>query len=219
MLGAQWVLEGVLVLLLGATLFHAMRLERALGVLKRDRAVLEELVEGFNESTRQAENGIERLRHAADGAGKQMARQIETAQRLRDDLAFLADRSDRLAERLETAVRSARMVGDSGVLPALGAHMSAPSSSGPVSQAPPLRTQPSAAPMAGRIGLTAVPPDAAQHFAPLPQGPAPAAPAPRHAPRLQPVMDAMEPAAEAEIEPRLRSQAERDLLRALRGAR
>ena len=109
---AQWLLESALLILLAATLVHAIRLERALGVLKRDRAVLEELVEGFNESTRQAESGIERLRGAADGAGRQMARQIEVGQRLRDDLNFLADRSDRLAERLEQAVRSARMFGD-----------------------------------------------------------------------------------------------------------
>ena len=65
---AQWLLESALLILLAATLVHAIRLERALGVLKRDRAVLEELVEGFNESTRQAESGIERLRSAADGA-------------------------------------------------------------------------------------------------------------------------------------------------------
>jgi hypothetical protein len=45
---AQLLLEAVLVLLLGITLFHAVRLERALGVLKRDRAVLEDLVSGFN---------------------------------------------------------------------------------------------------------------------------------------------------------------------------
>ncbi len=109
---AQWLLESALLILLAATLVHAIRLERALGVLKRDRAVLEELVEGFNESTRQAESGIERLRSAADGAGRQMARQIEVGQRLRDDLNFLADRSDKLAERLEHAVRSARMFGD-----------------------------------------------------------------------------------------------------------
>ncbi len=89
--GAQWLLESALLILLGNHAVHAIRLERALGVLKRDRAVLEELVEGFNESTRQAENGIERLRNAADGAGRQMARQIEVAQRLRDDLNFLAD--------------------------------------------------------------------------------------------------------------------------------
>jgi hypothetical protein len=116
---AQWLLECALLLLLAATLFHALRLEKALGVLKRDRAVLEGLVEGFNESTRQAESGIERLRSAADGAGRQMARQTEVAQRLRDDLAFLSDRGDRLAERLESSVRAARMMGDGfGYVPA-----------------------------------------------------------------------------------------------------
>ena len=66
----EWILELALVALLAATLFHAVRLERALGVLKRDRAALQELIAGFNASTRQAELGIERLRAAADGAGR-----------------------------------------------------------------------------------------------------------------------------------------------------
>ena len=171
MQGAQWVLEAALVLLLGATLFHALRLERALGVLKRDRAVLEELVEGFNDSTRQAETGVERLRHAADGAGRQMARQIETGQRLRDDLAFLADRGDKLAERLESAVRAARMVADGAVLPGAAS---------PAAQAAP------------------------------PQGIRSAAQGPHLAPIVEPDDD---------NQPILRSQAERDLLRALKGAR
>ncbi len=120
---AQILLEGALVLLLGATLFHALRLERALGVLKRDRAVLEALVAGFNDSTRQAEVGVERLRAASEGAGRQIARQIEQAQRLKDDLSFLSERGEKLAERLEGGVRSARMFTDqaamsSGALPA-----------------------------------------------------------------------------------------------------
>ncbi len=159
--GAQWLLESVLLLLLAATLFHALRLERALGVLKRDRAVLEELVQGFNDSTRQAEVGIDRLRAAADGAGRQMARQIETAQRLRDDLTFLAERGERLAERLEGGIRSARLLAEA---------------------APP-----------------------------------PVAAAPLPAPRLVPLPPQAEQ--EAEGQPRLRSQAERDLLRALRAGR
>ena len=71
----EWTLEIVLVMLLGATLFQAIRLERALGVLKRDRASLEALVVDFNASTYQAESGIQRLRAAADSAG----RQIESA--------------------------------------------------------------------------------------------------------------------------------------------
>jgi Domain of unknown function (DUF6468) len=106
--GMEWILELALSLLLAATLFHAVRLERALGVLKRDRAALEALVAGFNASTRQAESGIERLRATADGAGRQIARQSDAAIALKDDLAFLMERGDRLADRLDGLVRSAR---------------------------------------------------------------------------------------------------------------
>jgi chromosome segregation ATPase len=104
----EWMLEIVLVGMLGVTLFHAMRLERALGVLKRDRATLEALVAGFNDSTRQAEQGIERLRATADGAGRQIARQAEAATALKDDLGYLTERGEQIADRLDGLVRSAR---------------------------------------------------------------------------------------------------------------
>lgn len=106
--GMQLTLEIVLVLLLGATLFHALRLERALGVLKRDRATLESLVAGFNGATRQAQIGVDRLQEAADGAGRQMARQIDTVASLKEDLLFLIERGDRLADRMDGLVRSGR---------------------------------------------------------------------------------------------------------------
>lgn len=105
---AQWLLELVLVGLLAATLVHAIRLERALGVLKRDRTALEELVAGFNDSTQQAESGIIRLREAADGAGRHLVRQIEHVRRVEGDLAFLIERGDALADRLDPLVRAAR---------------------------------------------------------------------------------------------------------------
>ena len=108
MAGMEWTLEIVLVVLLGATLFQAIRLERALGVLKRDRASLESLVVGFNASTHQAESGIQRLRAAADGAGRQIESQLTKSVSLKDDLAFLTERGDRLADRLDSLVRSAR---------------------------------------------------------------------------------------------------------------
>ena len=161
MADAQWVLELVLVGLLAATLVHALRLERALGVLKRDRAALEELVAGFNASTRQAESGIERLREAADGAGRQLARQLEAARGVDGDLGFLIGRGEQLADRLDALVRAARP---------LAAHP--PATQAPATQAPAEDTR-------------------------GPRGPAGAAP------------DTEEP-------PRLRSQAERDLMKALR---
>ena len=108
MAGMEWLLELGLAGLLAATLFHALRLERALGVLKRDRAVLEDLVTGFNASTQQAEAGIDRLRSTAEGAGRQIAKQLDAASGLKDDLVFLIERGERLADRMDTLVRSGR---------------------------------------------------------------------------------------------------------------
>jgi hypothetical protein len=106
--GMEWILDILLVILLTATLFHALRLERALGVLKRDRAALEALVSTFNASTRAAESGVERLRSATDGAGRQIQRQIDTATTLKEDLTFLTQRGEGLADRLDDLVPRGR---------------------------------------------------------------------------------------------------------------
>jgi hypothetical protein len=174
--GIEWLLEIALIVLLAATLFYALRLERALGVLKRDRTALEQLVISFNASTRQAKVGIEQLRAAADSDGRQVARQIETGMMLKDDLTFLIERSERAADRLDMLVRTARPPG-----------------------AEPPRLD------LGPIERIPLPP-------PPPAALAPIAPPARVAPALP---DA-EPDAES---PRLRSQAERDLMKALRLAR
>jgi hypothetical protein len=108
MAAMEWLLEIALAGLLVATLFHAVRLERALGVLKRDRSALQELIDGFNASTRQAELGIERLHSAAEGAGLQIASRLDSAMTLKDDLTLLIDRGDRLADRIDALVRAGR---------------------------------------------------------------------------------------------------------------
>jgi len=118
MSGFEWMLEGVLVTLLAATLFYAVRLERALGMLKRDRTELEALISSFNASTRHAEEGIERLQTAADNAGMRIARQAETAVQLKQDLGFLTERGERLADRLDHLIRKARpLIADARQMP------------------------------------------------------------------------------------------------------
>ena len=109
----EWTLEIALMVLLAATLVQAIRLERALGVLKRDRASLEALVAGFNVSTNQAESGIQKLRAAADGTGRHIEEQLTKSGSMKDDLIYLTERGDRLADRLERLVRAARpLTGD-----------------------------------------------------------------------------------------------------------
>jgi len=158
--------------LLGATLFHALRLERALGVLKRDRAALEGLVASFNSSTILAEQGIERLRSTADGTGRQISRQIERAGGLKDDLVFLCERGERLADKLESQVRAGRTIAQEPAFEAPSPYLLS------ASREPP-REERALAPLGAEPAATA-PPDGEQPY------------------------------------PRLRSQAERDLLKALR---
>ena len=105
----EWLLEALLVVLLAASLMHAVRLGRALTALRRDRARLEALLDGFNDSTRLAEESIERLRLAAEGAGRHLTRQIERASLLREDLTLLTDRADKSADTLERGVRGRRL--------------------------------------------------------------------------------------------------------------
>eukprot|EP01037_Dinobryon_pediforme_P001896 gene1896-1928_t len=102
----ELVLNVILIIMLAATLFHAMRLERALGVLKRDRASLEEMVTAFNASTQLAEQSIDRLRNSADGAGRQISKQIDMAAVLSDDLQLLSERGEKVADRLDALVRA-----------------------------------------------------------------------------------------------------------------
>ena len=140
----EWTLEIVLVVLLLATLIQALRLERALGVLKRDKVALEALVAGFNASTRQAEAGVDRLKAAADGSGRRLDQQIAASTTLKDDLLFLSERGDRLADRLDVLVRAARPL---SAEPGLGAAaavapagMSTAEQSGTAPRAPPVPT-------------------------------------------------------------------------------
>ena len=104
----DWVLELVLVGLLGVTLVHAVRLERALRVLRQDRAALGEAIAGFDNSTKQAEAGIGRLQSATAESAQLLGRRLEQAASLKDDLAFLIERGESTADRLDALVRTGR---------------------------------------------------------------------------------------------------------------
>jgi hypothetical protein len=102
--GFETALECALMLLLGVTLVHAVRLQRAIAALRKDRASLDEAVAGFDNGTRQAELGMSRMRDAA----QTLSGQFEAVTALRDDLSFLCERGTQVADRLDHVVRAAR---------------------------------------------------------------------------------------------------------------
>ena len=104
----EWALQCVVILLLAAALPLVLKLERTLAAVRRDRAVLEGSAGNLNEATRLAEAASIRLRAAAEGGGRQLAEKLATAEPLRDDLRYLVERAEAMADRLEAAVRAAR---------------------------------------------------------------------------------------------------------------
>ncbi|MBI5121364.1 MAG: hypothetical protein HZA67_10185 [Rhodospirillales bacterium] len=214
------VLDLVLILLLGSVLAYAVMLNKRLTQLRSNKDELARVINAFNEATQRAEASIPRLRKTADDIKTQLEDRIEKAVSLKDDLAFMIDRSDSMANRLESSVRMARgetMGGSQQPTPA----PRLPSAPRPMTAARPVFSQPAAA-------APAAPPAPA----PAPQ-PRMAAPQPRAAaapPQRQ--VPAPAPAQPQRKEPRLdggfsmpaddmddRSEAERALLRALQSAR
>lgn len=102
------ILDLLVSVLLVATIGYAVMLNQRLTQLRKNRDDLAKIIVSFNEATVRAESSIPKLRKAAEDSGQSLQERVEKAQSLRDDLAFMIERADTMANRLENAVRSAR---------------------------------------------------------------------------------------------------------------
>jgi len=102
------LLDLIVSALLVATIGYAVILNSRLTALRKNRDDMAKIIVSFNEATVRAESSIPKLKRAAEEAGGSLQERVEKAQSLRDDLAFMIERADTMANRLENAVRSAR---------------------------------------------------------------------------------------------------------------
>lgn len=106
----DWGLELVLVGLLAVTLVHAVRLERALRLLRNDRVALGDAIAGFDNSARLAEEGISRLHSTSAETARLLSQKLDQGVGLKDDLAFLVERGEILADKLDGLIRAGRPI-------------------------------------------------------------------------------------------------------------
>jgi hypothetical protein len=104
----QWGLELILIVLLGATLFYAMRLERTIGVLRKDRVGLGDVLAAIRTALDDAERGIQSLQHLAEVTGNALTQEIEASAQAQQDIQFLLERLEHAATKAETVIRSGR---------------------------------------------------------------------------------------------------------------
>jgi ABC-type transporter Mla subunit MlaD len=98
------ILDVVLIAFLAVTIGYAVVLNRKLTQLRRTKTELERLSATFTQATHKAEDSIGRVMTGSEA----LQERVNKAQGLRDDLAFLIDRANAAADRLEDSVRAAR---------------------------------------------------------------------------------------------------------------
>lgn len=104
----QLGIEIVLSILLLVTLFYSLYLGRALSVLRRDRGQLDALIASLQSSSVQAQSGIDHLRQTTELVGRALGKTVDAGKSLKRDLAMLCERSETLAEQLESLLPAGR---------------------------------------------------------------------------------------------------------------
>jgi len=94
------LIEGLLVLLLTATIYFAIRLNRRLTVLRVEKEQLEKLITQFELVADRANSSLSGLRATADQVKSDLDDATNKSHAMRDELAFLIERADTNAEKL-----------------------------------------------------------------------------------------------------------------------
>lgn len=104
----EWAAQGALLLLLALAIPFAWRLERQIAALRQEGAALERGAQQVVQASETAEAALTRLRATAEQAGRSVAERVAVAEPLREDLRFLTERAETLADRLDALVRASR---------------------------------------------------------------------------------------------------------------
>ena len=111
------LIEGLLVLLLTATIYFAIRLNKRLAVLRVEKEQLEKLITQFEFVADRAHSSLSGLRATADQVKSDLDDATNKSHAMRDELAFLIERADINAEKLAqlSSSKTGNLAQDSGL--------------------------------------------------------------------------------------------------------
>ena len=99
-----------IICLLVPTILYTYRLNRSLTILRQNQNSLAKLVEALNDATHKAENSIPKLKSVTEHSSEGLKEVVDSAKTLKDDLLFINERADNLADRLENVIRDGRSI-------------------------------------------------------------------------------------------------------------
>lgn len=110
--GLGLILDIVIIALLGATIFYAIRLSRHLDVFRSNRSDMERLIRELSMQITRAQEGVSSLDEAAKESGDELRGLVNKARTLSEELTLINEAGNSLAERLETLATRNRMIAD-----------------------------------------------------------------------------------------------------------
>lgn len=104
------IINLAIIALLIPTILYACRLNKNLEILRQNQSSLARLVESLNDATIKAENSIPKLKTATQNTSGELKEVVNSAKSLKDDLMFINERADSLADRLENVIHNSRKI-------------------------------------------------------------------------------------------------------------
>lgn len=117
MANLELIINIIIIALLIPTIVCAYRLNNNLKELRQNQKSLAQLVNALNEATFKAENSIPKLKSVTEHSSEGLKEVVDSAKELKDDLLFINERADNLADRLENVISSSRNIRPEDIKP------------------------------------------------------------------------------------------------------
>lgn len=108
MANLELIINLIIIVLLVPAIIYTYRLNKSLNELRQNQKSLAQLVAALNEATFKAENSIPKLKSETEHSSEGLKEVVDTAKEIKNDLLFINERADSLADRLENVISSSR---------------------------------------------------------------------------------------------------------------
>ncbi len=102
------LLDAVVAGLLGITIIYCWKLNKRIRILQDSKSELAQLIEKFDESTQQATRSINEIHTVSKKINESIKARVEKANYIADDLAFMIEKGNKLASRMEHDISDTR---------------------------------------------------------------------------------------------------------------
>jgi len=104
----ELIINLLIIVLLVPTIIYAYKLNKNLTILRENQNSLSRLIASLNDATVKAENSIPKLKNVTEISSQSLKDVVDNAKTLKDDLTFINERADNLADRLENVIHDGR---------------------------------------------------------------------------------------------------------------